>query len=79
MGLGRQRLSLEAGAAVVLADYKEKAVKQAAQELLAASHKTIAVRRDVSDDSQVSAMVDRTVAEFRVCPESDLLVQSRNG
>jgi len=33
MGLGRQRLSLEAGAAVVLADYKEKAVKQAAQEL----------------------------------------------
>jgi NAD(P)-dependent dehydrogenase (short-subunit alcohol dehydrogenase family) len=39
-------------------------VKAAAEELAAAGHKAIAVRCDVSDDAQVEAMVDRTVAEF---------------
>jgi len=39
-------------------------VKAAAQELVAAGHKALAVRCDVSDDAQVAAMVDRTVAEF---------------
>lgn len=34
------------------------------QKLLAAGHKAIAVRCDMSDDAQVAAMVDRTVAEF---------------
>ena len=32
--------------------------------MVAAGHKAIAVRCDVSDDAQVAAMVDRTVAEF---------------
>src|SRR3954453_18568132 len=54
----------EAGAAVVLADFKEDAVKVEAQKLVTAGHKAIAVRCDVSDDTQVEAMVDRTVAEF---------------
>jgi NAD(P)-dependent dehydrogenase (short-subunit alcohol dehydrogenase family) len=64
MGLATARAFAEAGAAVVLADVKEDAVKAAAEELAAAGHKAIAVRCDVSDDAQVGAMVDRTVHEF---------------
>jgi NAD(P)-dependent dehydrogenase (short-subunit alcohol dehydrogenase family) len=64
MGLATAKAFAEAGAAVVLADFKEEAVKVEAQKLAAAGHKAIAVRCDVSDDAQVAAMVDRTVAEF---------------
>lgn len=64
MGLATAHAFAEAGAAVVLADFKEEAVKAAAQKLVAAGHKALAVRCDVSDDSQVAAMVDRTVAEL---------------
>jgi NAD(P)-dependent dehydrogenase (short-subunit alcohol dehydrogenase family) len=64
VGLAAARAFADAGAAVVLADSKEEAVKAAAQDLVAAGHKAIAVRCDVSDDAQVAAMVDRTVAEF---------------
>jgi NAD(P)-dependent dehydrogenase (short-subunit alcohol dehydrogenase family) len=64
MGLATARAFADAGAAVVLADFKEEAVKVEAEKLLAAGHKVIAVRCDVSDDAQVSAMVDRAVAEF---------------
>jgi NAD(P)-dependent dehydrogenase (short-subunit alcohol dehydrogenase family) len=64
MGLATAKAFAEAGAAVVLADFREDVVKAEAQKLGAAGHKTIAVRCDVSDDVQVSAMVDRTVAEF---------------
>jgi NAD(P)-dependent dehydrogenase (short-subunit alcohol dehydrogenase family) len=39
-------------------------VKKAAQKLVATGHKALAVRCDVSDDAQVAAMVDRTVAQF---------------
>jgi NAD(P)-dependent dehydrogenase (short-subunit alcohol dehydrogenase family) len=48
----------------VLADFREDVVKSEAQKLVDAGHKAIAVRCDVSDDAQVAAMVDRTVAEF---------------
>jgi NAD(P)-dependent dehydrogenase (short-subunit alcohol dehydrogenase family) len=64
MGLATAQAFAEAGAAVVVADFKEDAVKAAAQELVAAGHKALAVRCDVSDDAQVAAMVERTVAEF---------------
>jgi NAD(P)-dependent dehydrogenase (short-subunit alcohol dehydrogenase family) len=64
MGLATAQAFAEAGAAVVLADFKEDAVKAAAQKLVTAGHKALAVRCDVSDDAQVAAMVDRTVAEF---------------
>src|SRR6478735_9437974 len=64
MGLAAAEAFAEAGAAVVLADFKEDAVKAAAEKLVAAGHKAIAVRCDVSDDAQVAAMVDRAVAEF---------------
>ncbi len=64
MGLATAKAFAEAGAAVVLADVRENFVKAEAQKLVAASHKAIAVRCDVSDDAEVAAMVDRTVAEF---------------
>src|SRR4051794_23017048 len=63
MGLATAQAFAEAGAAVVLADFRED-VKTEAQKLVAAGHKAIAVRCDVSDDEQVAATVDRTVAEF---------------
>jgi NAD(P)-dependent dehydrogenase (short-subunit alcohol dehydrogenase family) len=64
MGLATANAFAEAGADVVLADFKEDGVKAAAEKLVTAGHKAIAVRCDVSDDAQVAAMVDRTVAEF---------------
>src|SRR5204863_6849958 len=64
MGLATATAFAEAGAAVVLADYKEDDVRAAAERLVAAGHKAIAMRCDVSDDAQVQAMVERTVAEF---------------
>ena len=65
MGLATALAFAEAGAAVVLADVREDLVKAETQKLVAAGHKAIAVRCDVSDDTQVAAMVDRTVTEFR--------------
>ena len=64
MGLATAQAFAAAGAAVVLVDFKEDAVKAAAQKLIAAGHKALAVPCDVSDDAQVAAMVDRTVADF---------------
>jgi NAD(P)-dependent dehydrogenase (short-subunit alcohol dehydrogenase family) len=64
MGLATAQAFVEAGAAVVLADFKEDAVQAAAQQLVAAGHKAVAVHCDVSDDAQVAAMVDRTIAAF---------------
>jgi len=64
MGLATAQAFAEAGAAVVLADFREDAVKTSAQKLVESGHKAIALRCDVSDDAQVAAMVDRAVAEF---------------
>jgi len=64
MGLATAKAFVEAGAAVVLADFNEDAVKAAAAELVAIGHRAIAIRCDVADDAQVAEMVDRTVAEF---------------
>jgi NAD(P)-dependent dehydrogenase (short-subunit alcohol dehydrogenase family) len=64
MGLATAQAFAEAGAAVVLADIQEDAVRAAARELASAGHKALAVGCDVSDDAQVAEMVDRTVAEF---------------
>src|SRR5216110_1447355 len=64
MGLATAKAFAEAGAAVVLADFREDAVKAEAQKLAATGHKAIAIRCDVSDDAQVEAMVYHAVAEF---------------
>ena len=64
MGLATARAFAQSGAAVVLADFKEDAVWAEAEKLVAAGHKALAIRCDVSDDAEVAAMVDRTVDEF---------------
>jgi NAD(P)-dependent dehydrogenase (short-subunit alcohol dehydrogenase family) len=64
LGLATAKAFAESGASVVLADWNEKAVKAAAEELAAKGHRTLAVRCDVSDDAQVEAMVQQTVATF---------------
>ena len=64
LGLATAKAFAEAGASVVLADWNEKEVKTAAKDLASKGHKALAVRCDVSDDAQVEAMVQQTVAEF---------------
>lgn len=64
MGLATARAFAEAGAAVVLADLDEKAVRRAAEELTAAGHRAIGVVCDVTDEGQAAATVDRTVAVY---------------
>src|SRR3954466_2001168 len=64
MGLATAQAFAEAGASVVLADFREEVVRMEAEKLVAAGRRAIAVRCDVSDDAQVAAMVERTVAEF---------------
>jgi NAD(P)-dependent dehydrogenase (short-subunit alcohol dehydrogenase family) len=65
MGLATAKAFAEAGAAVVLADFKGEAVKAATQTLVAAGHTAIAVTCDVSDDVQVAAMVARSSTTLR--------------
>ena len=64
LGLATAQAFAESGAAVVLADCNEKAVRSAAEALAAKGHKTLAIPCDVTDDDQVEAMVERTVATF---------------
>lgn len=64
MGLATALAFAEAGAAVVLADFREDIVKTEANKLIEAGFKAFAVRCDVSDDAEMEAAVERTVAEF---------------
>lgn len=64
MGLATAQAFAAAGAAIALADMNEAAVGSAVNELVAAGHQAIAIRCDVTDDAEVAAMVDRTVAAF---------------
>jgi len=59
MGVSTARAFAEAGAAVVLADINEKALRAATDELTSAGHQAIGVTCDVSDEAQVAAMVAR--------------------
>lgn len=64
LGLATAKAFAESGASVVLADWNEKEVQAAASDLASKGHHTLAVRCDVSDDAQVEAMVQQTVATF---------------
>jgi NAD(P)-dependent dehydrogenase (short-subunit alcohol dehydrogenase family) len=64
LGLATAKAFAEAGAAVVLADTNEKAVKCSADEMSTRGQKALAVTCDVADDAQVEAMVEQTVAVF---------------
>jgi NAD(P)-dependent dehydrogenase (short-subunit alcohol dehydrogenase family) len=62
MGLATAQAFAENGAAVVLVDINEGALR--ADALTGAGHQALAVTCDVSAEDQVAAMVDRTVAAF---------------
>ncbi|MGC9500513.1 SDR family NAD(P)-dependent oxidoreductase [Streptomyces sp. WG7] len=64
MGLATARAFAEAGTAVALADIDEPAVNAAAKELADAGHRALALVCDVTDEDQVAAAVNRTVATF---------------
>jgi len=64
IGLATSKAFAYAGAAVVLADVNEAALEIVTSELRRVGHKALAVKCDVSDESQAAAMVEHTVAEF---------------
>lgn len=64
MGLATAQAFADAGAAVVLADYRVELVEEEAAKLRASGARALALACDVSDEAQVAAMVERTVAEF---------------
>src|SRR5207248_10078547 len=64
MGLATAKACAKAGASVVLADVDENAVRSAAEELVSAGHKAIAVRCNVADEAQVVAIIEQTVSTF---------------
>lgn len=65
-GIGRATAQAfaAAGAAVVLVDINEHALRAATEALTAAGHRAIAVTCDVADEAQAAAMIERTVATF---------------
>ncbi|MDT3444670.1 MULTISPECIES: SDR family NAD(P)-dependent oxidoreductase [unclassified Pseudofrankia] len=54
----------EAGAAVVIVDVNETTLRPATEKLSAAGHQVLGLPCDVTDEQQVAAAVERTVAEF---------------
>lgn len=64
MGLATAQAFAEAGAKVVLADFREDVVQKEADKLVAAGKTAIAIRCDVSNDTQIEAMIARTVSHF---------------
>jgi NAD(P)-dependent dehydrogenase (short-subunit alcohol dehydrogenase family) len=64
MGLATGQAFADAGAAVVLADINEGALRAVTDDLTAAGHQALGVTCDVSSEDQVAAMVDRAVATF---------------
>jgi len=64
MGLAAAKAFAESGAAVAMADINEAAVRAAAEQLATSGHKVLALRCDVAHDTQVKAMVERTVETF---------------
>ena len=64
LGLATAKAFAESGASVALADWNEEAMHAAARQLSAEGYKVLAIRCDVSDDAEVEAMVERTVATF---------------
>jgi NAD(P)-dependent dehydrogenase (short-subunit alcohol dehydrogenase family) len=64
MGLATAQAFAQAGAAIVLADINQDALRAATDNLTDAGHQALAVTCDVSSEDDVAAMVDTTVATF---------------
>jgi NAD(P)-dependent dehydrogenase (short-subunit alcohol dehydrogenase family) len=64
MGLATAQAFAEAGASVVLADINEEALHSATESLAAGGYQALGVVCDVSDEDQVAALVESTVAAY---------------
>jgi NAD(P)-dependent dehydrogenase (short-subunit alcohol dehydrogenase family) len=64
MGLATVHAFAEAGAAVVLADINEAALRSATDELTVNGHRVLGIPCDVSDEAHVAELVKRTVSTF---------------
>jgi NAD(P)-dependent dehydrogenase (short-subunit alcohol dehydrogenase family) len=64
IGLATAKAFAEAGAAVVLADINEAALRTVTNALTSAGHKAIGTTCDVADEAQAATMVKGTVATF---------------
>jgi NAD(P)-dependent dehydrogenase (short-subunit alcohol dehydrogenase family) len=64
MGLATTHAFADAGAAVVLADINQGALRNAVDQLTAAGHQALGLTCEVTDEDQVAAMVDTTVKTF---------------
>ena len=64
MGLATAQAFAESGAAVVLADINDESLQAATAGLRARGHQARGIRCDVSDEQQVAALVEQTVASY---------------
>jgi len=64
MGLATAKAFAKAGAAIVLADVDLDAVQAVADKIIQNGGKALAVKCDVSNEAQVKAMIDLTIATF---------------
>jgi NAD(P)-dependent dehydrogenase (short-subunit alcohol dehydrogenase family) len=64
MGLATARAFAESGASVVLADINDESLQAATAGLRTRGHEVSAIRCDVSDEQQVTALVEQTVASY---------------
>ena len=64
MGLTTAHMFAAEGAAVALVDIHEAPIRKAAEQLVSAGHKAIAIHCDVTDEAQVKGMVAQTVSAF---------------
>ncbi len=64
IGLATAQAFAQAGASVVLADTNSDTVERAAADLVSAGHQAIGVTCDVSDETQVAALIERAVATY---------------
>ncbi|MEV4640667.1 glucose 1-dehydrogenase [Actinoplanes sp. NPDC049548] len=64
MGLATAQAFAQAGATVVLADVNDEPLQAATAQLQADGHEALGIRCDVSDEQQVAALIDQTVAAY---------------
>src|SRR3954462_9919249 len=64
MGLATAQAFAESGAAVVLADINDESLQAATAGLRARGHQALGIRCDVSEEQEVAALVDQTVASY---------------
>jgi NAD(P)-dependent dehydrogenase (short-subunit alcohol dehydrogenase family) len=64
MGLATAQAFAHAGATVVLADINDTALQAATAQLQAGGHEALGIQCDVSDEPQIAALIDQTVAAY---------------